>query len=423
MELLKRRYAELVVGVGVNVQPGQRVLISAEVVARDFVTLLMDACYAAGSPFVAVQWREPLTARSRLLHAPDEHVAEVPDYEVARFRQMADEGWARIAITTSEFPDLLDDVDPGRMMRQRAALAERLDFYVEAQMSNQLPWCVVATPSPGWAAKVFPDLDAAEGVARLWDLILKMVRADRDDPVAAWREHAAGLQAIGTWMGERRIRAIRYHDATPAADGVASTDLTVGLTDAPRWLGGSSSTQAGIAFMANMPTEEVFCTPHNARVDGWVRTSKPVFVMEREIRGAIFRFRDGELVEAHAEHGDDVLQRFLEIPGARRLGEVSLVDVRSPVNQTGVVFRNTLFDENAVCHIAFGKAYAECVEGVQTMSSAEREAFGVNESDTHEDFMIGTPTMDVDGIDADGETVPIMRAGRFVDEVLASRPE
>ncbi len=219
-------------------------------------------------------------------------------------------------------------------------------------------------------------------------------------------------------MARHAVRAIRYHDPTPADDGKASTDLTVSLTDAPLWVGGSGFTPEGIEFMANMPTEEVFCTPHRMKAEGWVRTSKPIFPLSREVRDAYFRFEGGECVEARARIGEDVLKSFLEIRGARRLGEVSLVDVRSPVNQTGLVFFDTLFDENAVCHIAFGSAYSECVEGAENMSPEEREAYGLNDADTHEDFMIGTPTMDVDGVTQDGKTLAIMRAGQFVDAIF-----
>lgn len=416
---LQRAYAELTVRFGINVQPKQCVLISAELVARDFVELLSDACYTAGAKYVHIQWIDPKTLRSRMLHIADEDVEYFPEFEVQRFEQHARERWARIAVTGEEFPDILDDVDSQRMSRAQSARAQQVRTYIDAQMSNYMQWSVVAFPTRNWACKVFPDLDPADALQRLWRLVLQMVRADRPDPLQEWSEHEARLKKICAYMAQNAVRTIRYIDPTPAADGKPSTDLTVGLNDAPIWMAGSSHTPEGVSFMPNMPTEEAFCSPHRLKADGWVRTSKPFFPLAREVRDAYFRFEAGECVEAHAEHGDDALQSFLKIPGTRRLGEVSMVDVRSPVNQTGLVFYETLFDENACCHVAFGRAYTECAAGATTMSPEQREAIGLNESNAHEDFMIGTPTMNVYGIRADGSVVPVMNAGMFVDEIFA----
>jgi aminopeptidase len=419
LEQLQRAYAELVVRLGVNLQPDQCVLISAEIIARDFVVLLSDACYGAGAKYVHIQWSEPKTARSRMRNIADEHVEYLPEYEVQRFEQYVRERWARIAVTGEEFPDILEDVDPQRMRRAVAGRSQKIKAYVDAQMSNRIQWTVVAHPTLNWARKVFPDLDAADALQRLWRVVLQMVRADLPDPLQAWTEHEGRLKRVCAYMAQHAVRTIRYFDPTPAADGRPSTDLTIGLNDAPIWMAGSSHTPEGIWFLPNMPTEEAFCSPHRMKADGWVRTSKPFFPFGREVSNAYFRFEAGECVEAHAERGDDALQNFLEIPGARRLGEVSLVDVRSPVNQVGIVFHETLFDENACCHIALGRAYTECAAGAAEMSAEQREAMGLNESHTHEDFMIGTPTMDVFGVCADGSTVQLMKAGMFVDEIFA----
>lgn len=416
---LQRRYAELTVRFGVNVQPDQCVVISAEIVARDFVTLLVEECYRAGAKHVHIQWGEPKTGRSRMLHVKDEYVDFIPEYEVARFEQYAREKWARIAITGEEFPDLFDDVDPKRLSRYQSTRSRLFKTYVEAQMSCKLAWTVIAVPTVNWAKKVFPGLDAEQGMSRLWELVLKMVRADLPDPVQAWREHDTRLKKISMFMAKHKVQAIRYFDPAPAADGKPATDLSIGMNDKPLWVSASAHTPEGVAFMPNMPTEEVFTSPHRMKAEGWVRTSKPIFPLSREVRGAYFRFAGGECVEASAEAGDDALQNFLDIPGTRRLGEVSLVDVRSPVNQTGLVFFDTLFDENACCHIAFGKAYAECAEGATEMTLAERAALGLNESHAHEDFMIGTPTMDVYGTLPDGSIITVMKSGQFVDEIFA----
>jgi aminopeptidase len=214
------------------------------------------------------------------------------------------------------------------------------------------------------------------------------------------------------------VRAVRFVDEALADDGMPATDLTVGLTDAPNWVAASAATPKGVRFLPNMPTEEVFTTPHRLRVNGYARTSKPGFPLEREIRDAYFKFVDGEVVDFSAKVGQDTLQQFFEIKGAKYLGEIALVDVRSPINQSGLTFYDTLFDENAVCHMAFGTAYPTGVTGAEAMSEDEQLAYGINKSDAHEDLMIGTPTMRVTGLCANGREVAVMREGRFVEEVI-----
>jgi aminopeptidase len=419
LETLKRRYAELIVKIGVNLQPGQCVMLSAEIIVRDFVVLLVDACYQAGAKFVAVQWLEPKTAHSRLRHAAEADLEYVPEFDVARLTQQADERWARIALTSEEFPDIMSDIDPKRIGKMQSARGRAFKHYSNMQMSNQFQWCVVAAPTANWAAKVFPGMPAEAAIDKLWGVVLQMVRADLPDPVAAWRAHDTRLKQISAFMARNEVRAIRYLDTALSIDGRPMTDLAIGLTDAPLWVGGSSHAKNGAEFMANMPTEEIFCTPHRLKADGWVRTSKAIFPLSREVRGAYFRFENGVCVDASADYGADALKTFLEIPGTRHLGEVALVDVRSPVNQTGLVFFDGLFDENAVCHIAFGKAYSECVAGADAMTPEEQLAFGLNESDAHDDFMIGTPTMSVIATTREGREIMIMRNGQFVDEIFA----
>jgi aminopeptidase len=303
------------------------------------------------------------------------------------------------------------------MARVQSARSVKLRKHTEAMMSMKFQWCVVAVPSTSWAKQVFPDLKPAEGVKRLWELVLRTVRADQPNPAAAWGEHDARLKRVSAYLAANRVSTIHFVDPTPAEDGAASTDLRVGLTDSSVWVAASSTTPNDVSFMANMPTEEVFTSPHRMKTEGWVRTSKPIFPLDREVRDAYFRFEAGECVEARAKQGNDALQSFLEIPGTRRLGEVALVDVRSPINQAGLTFFDTLFDENAACHIAFGKAYSEPVRGAEEMDEDARIAYGMNDSHAHEDFMIGTATMRVDGIRADGSIVPVMRDGMFVDAI------
>ena len=415
----KQAYARLIIHAGVNLQPGQGVFIQAELGHRDFVRLLAEEAYAAGAKLVAPDWRDPMLDQVRYQKVEDQYVEFIPDFIEARAREAIEGGWARIALTGDEYPDAYEHVDPNRMRRYRSAYMRRMATYQQRIMNNEIPWCVAGVPVIPWAQKVFPTLDAETALERLWELVLQVVRADQPDPIAAWQQHDANLKKVSTFMDRNQIRSIRYLDEKPGPDGKASTDLTVGLTDRPSWSCGSSDTTGGVPFFANIPTEEIFSTPHRERVNGWVRTSKPGFPFEREVLDAWFRFENGELVAWDAAKGKDVLDQLFEMKGARWLGELSLVDVRSPINQAGMLFHDTLFDENAACHIAFGRGYPEGIKDGNQMSAEEVAALGLNNSDAHQDLMIGTDTMKVIGIRADGSEVLIMQDGMFVDDVLA----
>ncbi len=418
LDAQKQRYAELLVRVGVNLQPGQCMTVSGELAHRDFVQRVVGEAYRAGAKFVQVDWVDAQCSKQRLLHSDEANLDYLPPYVIAQYRQYTDEHWARLALVGEEFPGIFDDIEPTRMRRVAVSRSRQLKFYSEAQMSMQMQWCVAALPTANWANKIFPSLPADEAVAKLWALILQTVRLDEADPVAAWREHDRRLQHVVRFMDDQGVRAVRFLDVALADDGKPATDLTIGLTDVPNWVAAGSDTAIGARCFPNMPTEEVFSTPHRLRVNGYVRTSKPGFPLQREIDGAYFRFDHGELVEYRAAKGEDTLKQFFEINGARYLGEVALVDVRSPINQAGVLFYNTLFDENAVCHIAFGKGYAEGLKGGNSMKPEQWQAAGINESDTHCDLMIGTPTMRVIGLRADGAEVDVMDKGQFVAAVF-----
>jgi aminopeptidase len=398
-------YAVLLLRTGVNLQRGQALVIRAELAHAEFVRLVVAEAYAQGAEYVHVEWTDTPVQRAMLLNT-DVEGWNLPAYEIARYRQMVDERWARLALVGPEFPFAFDDVPPERTRTVAVKRSRATKFYTEAVMANQQQWCVAAVATLAWAQRVYPDLVPDQAVAALWQDILQFVRADRPDPVAAWDEVNHTLKSAAGYLQRERVRA-----------GEPATDLTIGLTDRPVWVGGSAATPAGVAFQPNMPTEEIFCTPHNERTQGYVRTSRPSYPMSREVDGAYFRFERGEIVEFHAAVGEEVLSQFFAIDGARRLGEIALVDTGSPIFQRGRVFYEILFDENAACHFAFGEAYPECVEGGGDMSRDELAAMGVNQAETHVDFMVGTPTMDVTGITADGRHIPIMRTGRFVAEV------
>ncbi|HXF61058.1 MAG TPA: aminopeptidase [Caldilineaceae bacterium] len=413
----QRRYAELLIESGLNLQPGQPLRITAELEHRELVRLAAEVAYRRGARLVHVDWQDTPLAKARLLYSAPEYLGYFPDYEVTRHRQMVDERWARLALVGPEFPDLLDDVDPAAMRTVAQARAQALKFYMEASMANQLQWCVAGAPTQAWAAKVFPDLPSQEALTQLWRIVLQTCRVDQLDPAAAWRAHDELLKGVVAFMARKQVQSVRFFDPAPGPDGKPRTDLTVGLTDRPQWLGASAERPDGVRFFPNMPTEEVFSTPHHARTTGYARSSKPAFPFQREVRDAYFRFEQGELVEFSAAAGQEVLEQFFAINGTRRLGEVALVDVRSPVNQANVVFYETLFDENAACHIAFGKAYPDGVVDGSSLDEAELRALGVNEADAHLDVMIGTPTIQVIGRCADGSEALIIAQGSFVPEV------
>lgn len=414
----KAAYADLIVQFGVNLQPGQALHIKAELAQRAFVRLLAEKAYRAGARFVEVEWEDPLLTRGRLQYSQEQYLSFVPEYEVAQAQEMLDTDWVIVRVSGTEYPDVFDDVDATAMRQVQTAAAQKLEFWRSGLMQNRMAWCVCAAPTVAWAQKVFPELEAEAARQQLWQVLLAVTRADQPDPLQAWRQHDKKLKKVVRFMDDGRIRSLRFLDETPGPDGRPNTDLTIGLTDRPKWLSGSATTPNGNSFFPNIPTEETFSTPHNGRAEGWVRTSKPGFPFEREVRDAYFRFEDGEMVEFRAAQGEDALAQFFEMEGARRLGEVALVDVNSPIYRSGLVFHNTLFDENAASHIAFGRAYPGGVAGGDDMAADELAGLGVNDSLVHQDFMIGTPTMRLIGIRADGSQVTIMEDGCFTAAVL-----
>ncbi len=416
-DVLQEKYAALLIKTALNVQQGQCLRIGAELAHRDFVLLLTNEAYKAGARYVHVDWDSGLLKASRASYGQADDLSYLPEYEVVRHTQMADEVWCRLALTGSEFPHIFDDVAPDKLRTISETRYQRLHYYVDAQMVNRFQWTVAGVPTEAWARQVFPGQSESEALKQLWALVLKSSRVDHADPVTAWDIHADRLQTAANFMHENRVQELHYFDPTSASDGKPSTDLTIGLPANALWLGGASTTQDGVRFFPNMPTEEIFSAPHSGKATGWTRLSKPATPFDKEVHGGWFQFEDGQVVDFGADSGMDVLEQFFDIPGTRRLGEVALVDVRSPINQAGVLFHDILFDENAACHIAFGSSYGECIEGGNQMSKEELEAAGLNQSLAHLDMMIGTSTMDITGVCADGSKVAIMKQGQFTSEI------
>ena len=273
-----RRYAEVLVKLGVNLQPGQSLRIGAELEHAPFVRIVIEEAYRQGAPYVQVDWADTPLARARMQYSSAENLSYFPEYEVAKARQMVDEGWARLALVGNEFPDLLKDVDPAAMRTVAVTRSQKLKFYMQAMMANQMQWCVAAVPTQAWAAKVYPNLAPDAALAELWTQVLRMVRVDQPDPVEAWTKHNVTLKGVADFLMRNKVHTLRFIDTKIGPDGLPATDLTVGMTDRPQWLGAAAQRPDGLSFLPNMPTEEVFISPDWRRAEGHVRTSAPFFL-------------------------------------------------------------------------------------------------------------------------------------------------
>ncbi|HEX3806225.1 MAG TPA: aminopeptidase [Gaiellaceae bacterium] len=382
------RYAELAVRVGANVQPGQLVDVIARVEHAAVAREVARASYRAGAAYVDVYYSDQHLRRALIEHAPDDMLSWTPPWLLKRAIGVGEERAAVVALTGDAEPDLLADLPGERVGRARMLeLAEESTRQINERLNN---WTVVGVPNEGWANQVFgtPDID------RLWELVELCVRLNEDDPVAAWQAHVKRIGRRARLLNDLHVDALHYRGP--------GTDLTVGLLPESRWQGCESETAEGIAYVANMPTEEVFTTPDARRTEGFVRSTRPLALYGRIVRGLEVRFEEGRIVDVHADEGEDVIKGQLETDKrAGYLGEVALVDGTSRIGQTGMTFFETLFDENATCHIAYGAAYAEAVEGGLIE--------GVNVSTVHTDFMIGGPEIDVDAVLPDGSVVPVLR--------------
>jgi aminopeptidase len=401
------RLAELAVRVGVRIAPGQELVMTAPLEAVPLARRITKHAYRAGASLVTTLYSDEQAVLSRFELAPPESfdaaAAWLFDGMAAAFRS----GAARLAVRGDD-PSLLAAQDPDKVSRVNRAQSNAYRSALELITDFAINWCIVPYATPAWAQAVFPEAPEERAVARLWDAILHAVRADGADPFAAWKVHNAALRARTASLNERRFAALRFRGP--------GTDLTVGLADGHAWCGGEAPAKNGIVCNPNIPTEEVFTTPHKDRVDGTVASTKPLSYMGTLIRDIRVRFERGRIVEATAAEGEEVLHQVLDTDdGARRLGEVALVPYSSPISQSGLLFFNTLFDENAASHIALGQAYSECFVDRGNVSKEELAARGANSSLIHIDWMIGSSRVDVDGLWADGRAEPLMRRGDWVE--------
>jgi aminopeptidase len=400
------RLAEVAVRAGLGLAPGQELVMTATLDAIPLARRITEHAYQAGASLVTTLFSDEQSALLRFHHGSNAGFDTAASWLYEGMAQAYRSGAARLAITGND-PSLLSKEDPEKVSRVNRATSKAYRPALELIARHEINWTIVACATPAWAAAVFPDLPQNEALARLWDAIFAASRADQLDPVAAWKEHDAKLHARADQLNEKRYSALHFRGP--------GTDLRVGLADDHLWLGGGTTAQNGRYCIPNMPTEEVFTTPHKDRVEGRVTSTKPLSYQGTMIEEISVRFEGGRIVEAHAARGEQVLQRMIETDdGARRLGEVSLVPHSSPIASSGLLFMNTLFDENAACHIALGQAYSTCVKDGDSLTPGQLAARGANTSLIHVDWMIGSNRIDVDGVSASGDSEPVMRAGEWV---------
>lgn len=406
-ETLLRQYAEFAVRVGVNPQPGQTLIISAPVEGAAFARMCAEAAYDAGAREVVMKYSDERFARLRLERTDLATLEAVPPYEVRSYLDYAErEGGACILNILAEDPEIFRGIDAEKINRAFAARRKALAGWRELTMKDRVQWSIVAIPSPAWAKKVFPGEENAE--EKLWKAIFDVCRVrEGGDVVAAWREHVAKTAARRDQLNAWKLDRVRMRSAN-------GTDLTVGLAEGAVWEGAKSLTPEGYEFIANIPTEEVFTAPDRLRVDGVVYATKPYVYNGDVIDGFWFRFENGLVTDFGAKQGEELLRKMLETDeGAKRIGELALVPASSPINRSGLLFYNTLFDENAACHIAFGDGYPGTVEGGTSLTPEELLARGVNNSIIHEDVMVGAADMTITGYPKEGGEVAIFENGEW----------
>ena len=401
-------YADFVVKVGVNVQPRQNFIVRCPVTMPEFPYAGVRAGYEAGAKRVVVRWEDDRLTRLNMELAQEADLTDVKPYELRSYLDYAEDpdGCCTLAIH-AEDPEALAGLDAGKVNRVNLARRTVMKPWQEYTMNDRVQWCVVAVPAPGWAAKVFPGLPQEEAVEKLWEVIFDVCRVSTGDPVGAWKEHVAKTKA-------RRDRLNAWDlDYVHITSG-NGTDLKVGLAQDATWEGASSKSERGIEFIANVPTEEVFCAPDRSRVEGTVYGTKPYVYNGQLIEGWHVPFQDGKVVEHGAEKNAALLAELLATDeNACRIGEVALVPASSPINRSGVLFYNTLFDENAACHIAFGAGYPTNIRGGASMTRAQLMEKGLNDSAIHEDVMIGAPDTQITGMTKDGREVTIFTDGEW----------
>lgn len=399
-----RKYANLIARCGINVQKRQEVIIAAELDQPEFVKILVEECYRAGAKRVIVDWSYQPLDKIQIRWRSQKNLGTVADWEEARWKHYLEEIPCRIYLV-SEDPDGLKGVNQEKMMKAQQSKMKVIKPYRD-QLENKYQWCIAAVPGAAWAKKLFPKLSKAQAIEKLWEAILAASRVN-DDPVAAWQAHNEDLKNRCNYLNSLGIETLVYKSSN-------GTDFRVGLIEQGEFKGGADTSLLGIRFNPNIPSEEVFISPKKGLAEGIVYSTKPLSVQGQLVENFSIRFEEGKAVEIHAEKNEDLLKKLISMDeGAAYLGECALVPYDSPIQNTGLLFYETLFDENAACHLALGRGFADTIQNFENYSLKECQEMGINDSMIHEDFMIGSEDMDIDAITRDGKTVPIFRKGNW----------
>jgi len=400
------RLAEVAVRVGLGLEPGQELVMTSSIDALPLARRITEHAYRAGASLVTTLYSDDEATLMRYRFAPNESFDHAPKWLYDGMGTAFKSGAARLAIAGAN-PLLLSNEDPEKVGRANRAASKAYRPAMELITRHEINWTIVASATPAWAAAMFPDDSPDVAVAKLWNAIFETSHIDSDDPITAWKAHDAALQRRAAYLNEKRYTELHYRGP--------GTDFRLGLADDHLWLGGGTTAGNGIYCIPNMPTEEVFTTPHKDRAEGTVTATKPLSYQGTMIEGIQVRFESGRIVEARATKGQEVLRKLIDTDeGARRLGEVALVPQSSPIAHSGLLFFNTLFDENAASHIALGQAYSSCLRDGDKLTPGQLAAKGANDSLIHVDWMIGSDKLDIDGMTASNTVEPLMRQGEWV---------
>ncbi len=404
-EMLKK-YARLAVKTGVNIQENQTLVIMSPIECAPFTRMISEVAYKEGAREVIIHWSDEISAKIRYMNASTEVLSEVAPWQVDSLIHYAKDGAAFLSISASD-PELMKEVPTEKISTSMKARQIGLKEFNKRLMTNENPWSIVSIPTKAWAKKIFSNLSEEEAVEKLWEAIFKIVRVDKEDPVEAWNEHKNNLKIKMDFLNSKNFKSIYFKNSL-------GTDLKMELPENHIWVGGAEKSSEGIEFIANMPTEEIFSMPKRDGVNGVVFSSKPLNYAGNLIENFSLTFKDGKVIDFTAERGYESLKSLIETDeGSHYLGEVALVPFDSPISNSGIIFFNTLYDENASCHFAIGRAYSLCVKDGDKMTEEELLKAGANNSLTHVDFMLGTEDLDIVGTTYNGESVQIFKNGNW----------
>ncbi|WP_062239752.1 aminopeptidase [Fictibacillus sp. FJAT-27399] len=400
------QYAELVVKVGLNVQDGQRLLINSPIEAAEFTRKVTEHAYKNGCKRVFVEWSDTETSRIHLNNASEEVLKDnIPQWQVDMQESLMENNDCMLMVTGND-PNAFQGVPSERLLLVQKNAGERLEKFTKARLAGDVPWLIAGAPTAGWAKSVFPEKNENDAIKALWEAIFQTVRVDQPDPVAAWREHGETLLNKVNYLNEQKFKTLHYKSE--------GTDLSIDLHPEHKWIGGGHHSTFNTFYIPNMPTEEVFTAPLKEGVNGTVSSKKPLSAMGNIIENFSLTFENGKVVDVKAEKGEDTLKQLLNIDeGMKYLGEVALVPYDSPISNSGIVFNNTLFDENASCHLALGNAISMNIPGAEQLRKEELEAKGVNQSHGHTDFMIGSADLEIEAEYQDGKRIPLFTKGNW----------